>query len=82
MNSISQVVSDPLLNGLTQAGVLGVIIAILFWRDVKKDEKLEKIVDALNHLTRALTIEVLSRPDAMKRAQDEAREIQAVIDRK
>lgn len=78
----SQLLPDSLLNGLSQAGILGAVIAVLFWRDFRRDEKLDRLTESLNHLTRALTLEVLSRPTAITRAQDEARELQNAIDRK
>lgn len=78
MNVVSQI-PDPLLNGLAQAGVLGLIVAVLFWRDFKKDDKLEKLTASLNFLTRSIVLEVLTRPHLAKRAEDEAKEIHASV---
>jgi hypothetical protein len=70
---------DSLINPLLRDGVLGVIIAVLFWRDFKRDEKLERLASSLNYLTRALVIEVLSRPASVQRVHDEAREIRDAV---
>lgn len=84
--------ADPLMTGLAQAGVLGCVVAVLFWRDWKKDEKLEKLIDSMNnnsaatteaihHLTRSIVLEVLTRPNVVQRAKDEASEIQDAVGR-
>ena len=90
MSLAAQVAMDPMLSALAQAGTLGVVTAILFWRDFQKDKRLDKLVEvmnensasavaAINHLTRAITVEVLSRPNVVERAREEAREIQDAI---
>lgn len=78
--------SSPLAN----AGIMGVCLAFFMWRDVKRETREEKrnderdaalrdLTSAMNHLTRALTLEVLTRPNIIKRAQDEAREISEAV---
>jgi hypothetical protein len=52
------------------------IVKELLQRDATNGNKTNQIVGALNHLTRALTLEVLTRPDVVKRASDEAQQIQ------
>lgn len=77
-------------NTLVNAGALGICLLFFMWRDVKREEREEKrnverdnavkdLTSAMNHLTRAITLEVLTRPNVVKRAQDEAREISEAI---
>ena len=55
-----------------------------FQREERRDQKLDMLTQALNglaeaqnRLTRALALEVLTRPNAVKRAQDEANDLSA-----
>lgn len=41
--------------------------------------EMSRLIQATNHLTRALSIEVLTRPDAVQRAKDEARELLTAV---
>lgn len=66
---------DPLWTGLTQAGLFAPVLGYFMWRDTKRDEKLEQITESINHLTRALALEVLSRPNVVERAKTEANDI-------
>lgn len=78
------------LTPLSTFGMGGICLAFLMWRDVRRDEReaarnlerdarMDDVVKALNHLTRALTLEVLTRPNVVQRAQDEARELSQVV---
>lgn len=74
------------VTGLAQAGVLGIIIGILFIRDFmrdrhdherekKRDEQMERLTAALHNLIRITSIEVLTRPNVVDRVQEEVREL-------
>lgn len=47
-------------------------------RDVRSDD----MVQAIHHLTRALSLEVLTRPSVVQRARDEAQELSDLVGRK
>lgn len=73
---------EAVYTGLAQAGVLGCVVAALFWRDskrderdAKRDEKLDRLADAINALTRSISLEVLSRPHVIDRARSEAADL-------
>lgn len=39
MNALLSQLPESLLNSLTGAGVLGIVVAVLFYRDFKRDER-------------------------------------------
>lgn len=41
--------------------------------------EMSRLIQATNHLTRALSIEVLTRPDALQRAKEEAKDLLASV---
>lgn len=85
-------ISEAVVTSLIQPGAIG---AMLIWmmvrdgkreeraadRDVERDQKLDRVTDALNHLTRAISLEVLTRPNVVERAKSEAQEILTSIER-
>jgi C4-dicarboxylate-specific signal transduction histidine kinase len=48
-------------------------------RERERDERMDDIVTALNHLTRALTLEVLTRPNVVERARKEAQQLNEAV---
>lgn len=48
-------------------------------RERLRDERMDDIVKALNHLTRALTLEVLTRPNVVERARKEAQQLNETV---
>jgi hypothetical protein len=78
-----QAVPDPFTNALISMGAPGIMLGLWIWRDTvrqaKFDEKFDRIIEAMNHLTRAQTIEVLTRPHVADSAKREAQELLAHV---
>lgn len=51
-------------------------------RQSVQDERLERVLAAVNNLTRATLLDVLNRPEAMNRAKEEARQMLDAIGKK
>ena len=88
---LGTMLSDDIVAALIQAGVLGPIVAWFMWRDgkerdrneereEKRDAKIDSMVEALNHLIRMTSIEVMSRPNIAERAKEDTRELLSAIE--
>lgn len=84
---------DTLIVGLVQAGLLGPVVVWFMWRDGKErerinaretrqDERMDRMVEALNHLIRVTGLEVISRPHVAERMKDETRELIAAAEKR
>jgi hypothetical protein len=63
---------DSLVNALVQVGVLGPVLA---WMMIRHDAKIERMVEAVQNLTRAISLEVATRPGVVERLKQEAHEL-------
>lgn len=93
MNLVLAQAQDMVVTSLVQVGAVGAVLVWMMIRDGKREErdaarnderdlKLDRVTDALNHLTRAISLEVLTRPNVVERAKNEAQEILTSIDQR
>jgi hypothetical protein len=84
-------IPDGVVSTLAQGGVLGAMCAFLMWRDVKREsdrgeaelrreQKIDRLIDAVNHLTRSNLLDVMTRPNIVARAKAEAQEILEAVE--
>lgn len=83
-------IQDGLLTAVAQLGIIGPVAAWLMYRDGKRqdamearqlrqEQQMERIIGSLNHLTRAITLEVTTRPNVVERARSEAQELLSAV---
>lgn len=84
-------IPDVLVQALTEYGILGIILIWFVWREHKRadsdndrqlrqESKIDALVSSMHDLTRAITIEVLTREHVQDRARAEASELLKRID--
>lgn len=83
-------IQDGILTAVAQLGIVGPVAAWLMYRDGKRqdavearqlrqEQQMERVIGSINHLTRAITLEVTTRPHVVERARSEAQELLADI---
>lgn len=86
-------IPESVVPALVQSGISGAMLVWFMWRDgqqrdqqnirqTAQDQKLDQVFISINNLARATLLEVMSRPNVMARAKEEAERLLDAVGRK